>query len=442
MSIGVLWNSEIGGSGIRKKAILKRLWNGCDPAALQLINCKVFIMASLIANTDQASLSAGIVGVTSSGTSGSDSANAEITEAISNSTAHFASLQIRLTFICMILGFSVLYVARDFFMPIILGLLIALTLRPIMRWFEKRRVPSALAAFLMVPSLAVFIGFGIYSVSGPFIEMVQSGPEMAQQLKSKFQTLMPQLKAVQEASESVEQFTAGSESSTTQRVVVEQAGLVASAASSMARGFTTIGIAALFAALLLSTGTLFYEKLIAIMPSLSEKKRALRIVYDVETQVSNYLLTITLINIGVGALVGLSLWAYGFENAFVWGAIAAVMNYLPIMGPLIAVGGLALISLATAPALAAGLIPPAIYLAYHFVESNILTPMVLGRRLSLNVVAVFLTVVLWGWLWGIAGALIAVPFLVILKVTADNIEGMTNLSEFLGGKNVRLEETA
>ena len=354
-------------------------------------------------------------------------------ETISHSAAHLAAVRRRLTFISLILGFAVLYVARDFFMPIMLGVLIALTLRPIMRWLEKHSFPSAPTAFILVPSLAALIGLGLYSVSGPFIEMVQSAPDIARQLQTKFQSLIPQLKAVQEAGQSVEQLTSGSGPQTTQRVVVEQAGLVASAASSMARGVTTIGVAALFAVFLLSTGTMFYEKLIAIMPSLSEKKRALRIVYDVETQVSNYLLTITLINVSLGIVVGLCLWAYGFENAFVWGAVAAIMNYLPIMGPLIAVGGLAMLSLATAPTLLIGLIAPAIYLALHLIEANVVTPMVLGRRLSLNVVAVFLTVILWGWLWGIAGALIAVPFLVILKVAADNIEGMKNLSEVLGG---------
>jgi predicted PurR-regulated permease PerM len=358
----------------------------------------------------------------------------ESPEPTTGADGHLPGVKRRLTFICLGLGFSVLYVARDFFMPVMLGVLIALTLRPIMRWLEKHGIPPEPAAFTIVPSLAFIIGLGLYAVSGPFIEMVQSAPDIARQLQARFQDLLPQLKAVQEASQSVEQITSGSGNQTTQRVVIEQAGLVASAASTMARGLTTIGIAALFAVFLLSTGTLFYEKLIAIMPSLSEKKRALRIVYDIETQVSNYLLTITLINIVLGALVGVTLWAYGFENPFVWGAVAAVMNYLPIIGPMIAVAGLAVLSLATSATLFAGFIPPAIYLAFHLVEGNLVTPMVLGRRLSLNVVAVFLTVILWGWLWGIAGALIAVPFLVVLKVAADNIEGMKNLSEFLGGR--------
>ena len=385
-------------------------------------------MASIISNSSLSAFSDG-----TSENADADRSVDETHELLSHTAMHLAAVRRRLTFICLIVGFAALYVARDFFMPIILGILIALTLRPIMRWLEKHNLPSAPTAFILLPTLAALIGFGLYSVSGPFIEMVQTAPDIARQLQSKFQSLIPQLKAVQEAGQSVEQLTSGSGAQTTQRVVVEQAGLVASAASTMARGFTTIGVAALFAVFLLSTGTLFYEKLIAIMPSLSEKKHALRIVYDVETQVSNYLLTITLINVSLGIVVGLSLWAYGFENAFVWGAVAAVMNYLPIMGPLMAVVGLAMLSLATTPTLLAGLVAPAIYLAFHLIEANVVTPLVLGRRLSLNVVAVFLTVILWGWLWGIAGALIAVPFLVILKVAADNIDGMKNLSEFLGG---------
>ena len=170
------------------------------------------------------------------------------------------------------------------------------------------------------------------------------------------------------------------------------------------------------------------------MPRLREKKRALKIVRDVEGNVSRYLFTITLINGALGVAVGTLLHLYGMPGAVLWGVIAAVANFLPFVGAIAGAGLLGAIALGHYDDLWSALVPPALYLACSTIEGNVITPLIVGRRLKLNVVAVFLAVAIWGWLWGIAGALMAVPLLVVFKVLCDNVDGLDAWGEFLAGR--------
>jgi predicted PurR-regulated permease PerM len=161
-------------------------------------------------------------------------------------------------------------------------------------------------------------------------------------------------------------------------------------------------------------------------------------VYDIERRVSHYLLTIALINAGLGICVGIVLTVLGMPYPYIWGIAAFLLNFLPYLGALTGVALVAALSIVTFDSFSYALLPPLAYLTLTTLEGNVVTPMLLGRRLELNTVAVFLTVVLWGWLWGVAGALVAVPFLVVFKVIADNIEGMEVIGNFLGAADAPL----
>lgn len=336
--------------------------------------------------------------------------------------------------IFIVLIAQVFFVAQDVVMPMVLGILIAQTLRPIVRFAEKRRVPPAISAFLIIVFLAGGMGFGAYSLSGPVSDLISSAPETGLKIREKFAEYRGEIEAVKDASDQVQTLTQGSNATDVQRVVVEQPALLSAAASKTFTGLTTFVVALILAMFLLSTGTLFYEKIIGIMPLMSEKKRALRVIYDVERQVSRYLFAISLINAGLGVAIGTCLWLYGMPNPVMWGCIAAVFNFLPFIGAW--AGGLAVAATALVvyPTLGTALIAPAIYLGLTTLEGNFLTPMIVGRRLELNIVAVFLTVTVWGWLWGLIGALMAVPILVIVKVLCDNFESMNAFGQFLSGR--------
>lgn len=336
--------------------------------------------------------------------------------------------------IFIVLVAQVLFVAQDVVMPIILGVLIAQTLRPVVRFAEKRGIPSPLAAFLIIVALAGGLGFGAYSLSGPVSDLISSAPETGSKIKAKFAEYRDEIEAVKDASDQVQTLTQGTDTNEVQEVVVQQPALLSTAASKTFTSLTTFVVALILALFLLSTGTLFYEKIIGIMPLMSEKKRALRVIYDVERQVSRYLFTISLINAGLGAAIGVSLWLYGMPNPVMWGCIAAVLNFLPFIGAWGGALAVAATAMVVYPTLGTAMIAPAIYLGLTTLEGNFLTPMIVGRRLELNIVAVFLTVTVWGWLWGLLGALMAVPILVIVKVLCDNFESMNAFGQFLSGR--------
>ncbi|SFH14517.1 Predicted PurR-regulated permease PerM [Palleronia marisminoris] len=342
--------------------------------------------------------------------------------------------------IAVLIGLTVAcFFARDVLLPVILGLMVALTLSPVVRWASRRGVAPPLTAVALVLSLAGVIGAAGYAMSEPVSNWVETAPQMGQEVQRKLAGIFESVEKVQEASDQVEEM-ATDEDAGVQKVVLDQPGLLNSAASYAASIGATLSVALVLALFILASGDLFYVKIVEAYPLLSEKKRALRIVYGVERAISRYLLTITAINAALGVVVFGALWALGLPNAFIWGFVAFVFNFLPFIGALagtVLVGFYALVTLDT---VGHALLMPAAYMAATSLEGQFFTPSILGRRLNMNTVSVFLTVVFWGWLWGIPGALMAVPFLVIVKVICDNVKSLRTLGSFLGGADTAVAE--
>ena len=200
----------------------------------------------------------------------------------------------------------------------------------------------------------------------------------------------------------------------------------------MASTATSIGVALILALFLLASGDLFYIKLVQSFPKMRDKKRALSTVYGVERRVSNYLLTITLINAGLGLVVTAALWTIGLEYAYIWGIAAFLLNYLPILGGIAGTLFVAVHAVILFDSLSYAIVAPITYQLLTSVEAQFITPYLIGKRMELNIVAVFLTVVLWAWLCGISGALVAVPFLLVFKVICENFESLSTVGNFLG----------
>jgi predicted PurR-regulated permease PerM len=186
---------------------------------------------------------------------------------------------------------------------------------------------------------------------------------------------------------------------------------------------------------LLASGPMFYEKMINVLPTFRDKKRALAIAYDVEREVSQYLLTITLINISFGIYIAAVMTIVGMPSPVLWGVAALLLNYIPYVGALTGIAMVSVVALISFDSISYALIAPLLYFAAAILEGQFFTPMFLGRRLELNSVAILIFVAMWGWLWGIVGAIIAVPFLVLIKVFCDHFEGLAGIGEFLSGPN-------
>jgi hypothetical protein len=183
--------------------------------------------------------------------------------------------------------------------------------------------------------------------------------------------------------------------------------------------------------LLLASGDLFLQKLVHVMPTLHDKKRAVEISHEVQQGISNYLFSVSLINLGLGLLVGGGLYFLGVPNAAMWGTFVAALNFVPYFGPVAGVIVLGAVGLLTFDTLWQTLLPPGWYLLLHLLEANLITPVLLGRRFTLNPVVIFVSLIFWTWIWGVPGALLSVPILVSIKVICDRIPALSPVGELL-----------
>ena len=179
-------------------------------------------------------------------------------------------------------------------------------------------------------------------------------------------------------------------------------------------------------------GDLFLQKLIKVLPLLQDKKKAVAIFRETESSISTYLVTVALVNAGLGLVVALVMRLVGMPNPLLWGTLAAVAEFVPYLGATTMLGILSLAGLATFPQLGHAFLVPGSYLAVNLIQANFVTPTVLGRRLTLNPVAILIGLVFWWWLWGVGGAFIAVPLLATFKIFCDHIESLASIGEFLG----------
>ena len=340
--------------------------------------------------------------------------------------------------IFILMAIYALYFARAFFMPVILAFLLTLTLTPIVRFLRKRGVPEVVSATLLVVlSVCIFATAG-YLLSGPVIDLINNTSAIGQQLSERMAQFRRPFERMMQIAHQLEGLTETSQEPGVQKVVVSQSGMLSSAASNILSAGTSITIIFVLSLFLLASGTMFYEKIIQSFARLSEKKRALRVVYDVEREISNYLLTVAVINAGLGTVIGLGLWGLGMPNPLVWGAMAALLNFLPYVGALMTIVLVSVIALISFDSIYYALLAPAFVLLCDIIEGQFVTPMVVGRRLEINAVAIFIAIAFWSWLWGFVGALMAVPLLVVIKVFCDHFEGLSHVGNFLAAQQTAI----
>lgn len=344
---------------------------------------------------------------------------------------HLGAIRRLLELILLALVVIGLYFAKEVVLPLLMGGILALTLSPTVRTLQRMGIAPPVTAVALILSLGLVIGGGAFIASGPVSAWVDRAPELGTQLKAKFVALTSSVNAIRNATDQVDKLTSQSSDLSVQRVSVESPGLLNSAVSNAASVLSTIFVMLALALFLLASGDMFYVKLIEAFPKFGDKKRALRIVYGIERSISRYLLTVTLINAGLGLVVCVPMWLTGMPQPLIWGVAAFLFNFLPYVGPVIGVALAGAVAVVSFPSLPHALLVPALYGAAAMVEGQFVTPILLGRRMQLNTVAMFVTLVFWGWLWGIAGALMAMPFLVCLKVICENVDPLRTLGNFL-----------
>ncbi len=325
---------------------------------------------------------------------------------------------------------AALYAASEIVLPIVLAFLLNLLLLPVMRGSERLglpRVAGALVCVLLV--VAVLIGFGLL-VTGPAADWGARLPQALPQLERKLRFLARPLAAMQAELAHIQGGTA------------ETAPVAAATPVRFANLFDTLfsgtrAVAADFFTMLLVlfyvlvSGETFLRRTVEILPRFKDKRRAVEISLHVERHISAYLVTVSTINAVVGLATAGVMWVCGVPDPALWGFAAFALNFVPILGPLVGVGLFAFVGVLALGAGWPALLPAGLYLLIHLVEGEAVTPMLLARRFTINPVAVVLGLVFWYWMWGVPGAMLAVPMLAITKIVCDDVPPLRAFGHFL-----------
>jgi len=332
--------------------------------------------------------------------------------------------------------FYTLYFASALFIPIALALLLNLLLTPVVRALRKHLyLPEGVGAVLVLILLLVTVLVSFYGLSGPATRWLAELPVAMAEIERKLETLRQPVEEMQQAAEKVADLatpkaTPGDDQPVT--VAIKGPSLTAM----FLGGALTIGaglvimIALLF--FLLASGDTLLRQAVTIAPRLRDKKRVVEIMRDIEDDISYYLLTISLINAGLGCAVGFAMYLLGMPNPILWGVMAAFFNYVPFLGAVAGISIVGLVAILTFETPALILLPPLVYLVLTATEAQFFTPALLARRLTLNPIAVFLALIVWTWLWGIAGAMMAVPLLAMFKICCDHVDPLKPFGTMLG----------
>lgn len=323
-----------------------------------------------------------------------------------------------------------LFIARVLILPVVLAILLSLVLWPIVRALRRLYVPEAVGALVVLLGLASVAGYGIYALSGPAATWFAAAPEALRRIETRLRVVKQTVADVQEATSRVEQIATVGEAP---RLVAVQGGSSLSSLllASTSEVLTGLGIILVLTYFLLASGDLFLRKCLRVLPTRRDRQLLLTMARELQDHISGYLLTVSLINLGVGVGVASAMALYGVPNPLLWGALAAMFNFVPYIGAGVGIACVAAASLITFNTLAEAIAPPATYLAITTVEAYLVTPAVLSRRFTLNPVVVLIALLFWGWIWGIPGALIAMPILMTAKIVCDYVPSFSTVGEFL-----------
>jgi predicted PurR-regulated permease PerM len=326
-----------------------------------------------------------------------------------------------------------LYLARDIAVPITFAFVLSLLLQPATRWLDRQGIPRPVAALATISLFATaLLVFGVM-LSGPISGWVARAPESLPRLEKSLWAIEQPLGILQQAIRELERITDGV-TSDAQSVSLKGPGIGGFLFSSTRAFAINLGTTVILLYFLLTSGELFLRRLVEILPTLSDKKQLVEISHEIERNISGYLVAITFINACVGITTGLATYLCGLSDPVLWGAIAFMLNYVLIVGPITNLCILVLAGLLTFDATWRALLPGLAYLAIHVAEGHAFTPAFMARRLTLNPVLIILSLIFWFWMWGIAGAFLAVPMLAVLKIVCDRIEPLMAIGHFLGGE--------
>ncbi len=319
----------------------------------------------------------------------------------------------------------------EFFLPLTIALVISVALVPALEWLERRGVPSPLAALICVILFLVAANVAIAAIVIPATDFFQLLPKRIDRIQSNLAPLLDLYASLEKyVNRMLRQIASAPVRQSTTTAVAPPNTILEFAASTAPTVIVQFLFCVLVVYFFLAGWTRLRKRTITGRVSFDGAMATARVIQDVVDDVSAYLGTITAINVTLGIVVGTALWTVGMPYPAMWGGIVALLNYIPYFGPVIAAFLMALGGLMTFPDIWVAMLPPAIMIGCHLVEANMITPFVVGHRLTINPVMILVSLSFWGWVWGTTGALLAVPLLIIVQ-TVLGAAGKPDIAGFL-----------
>ncbi|MEA2933634.1 MAG: hypothetical protein QOD74_280 [Variibacter sp.] len=335
-------------------------------------------------------------------------------EQVWEALSHFAI--VGMAFIAMV---GALYFGRSIIMPVVAGLIIGVTLSPLMKFAASYKVPHAVTALILVMVFFGLLYLAATLLVGAAADWLSRGPELGGIIKEKFRWIEGPLAGLKQATKTVSE--SGGSPTPTVAVETGTATLAGQALSVVTPAISEF---------ILFFGTLLFfllgidkmrRQLITYFDTRAARLRVVRIWNDVEQNLITYLSTVTVINVGLGIATSFMLYLIGFPNPIAFGVLACLLNYIPYVGPAMLVATLAAVGLIAMHSLSSALLAPALFVAIATVEGHFITPAVVGKRLTLSPFLVFLALAFWTWLWGPIGTLMATPLLIVGLVVLSHL---------------------
>lgn len=325
-----------------------------------------------------------------------------------------------------------LSLAQGVFVPIISAFVLALTFSPVRRVLEGLGIPSSAAAGMIMISLLIVFCVLFYFISEALQEYLVDAPTFAEEVRRELSGLFGTIEPVLKAGDQIDALTNQNKQQT---VALREPGFVSVMTQATPAVVSQLVVTLTLSFFLMASGDMFYEKLVQVMPKLKDKRRALAAARTIENQLSTYLFTISAINATLGVIIGLVMWLAGMPNPLLFGLGAFLLNYIPYIG---SIGGITITlvtGLVTFDSTIQGILPALLYWIINTIEGQFLTPVLVGRRLKLNAVVVFISFALWAWVWSFMGMLLSTPILLMAKVVSDNVNGLESFGKFLGDRD-------
>ena len=321
--------------------------------------------------------------------------------------------------------------ARPFLLPLTVAFMLYFLLIPVVRALKRLRVPEPVGATLVVAALVAGLSLAVYALSWPASEWIAKAPESLRRIEERAQTVLRPIRRVTQTAEQMERI-ATVESRPTAEVKVSEPGLgetVFGGMQAFLGGALVVFTLLLF---LLASGDRMVVKMVRTLPRLQDRERAADIAREIERQVSAYLYVTTLVNLGFGLVVTVTMLLLRMPNAILWGVLAAVTSYIPYLGGLLCMLLLGMASVLAYPDWQTAGLVPLVFMVLDTLKGYVVAPLLTGHRLTLNTPVLFIGLLFWWWVWGIPGALLAVPILSVVKIVCARIDSWRPLAEFLG----------